>query len=111
MILATGLRLLDKQLTLLDHITYGAKMKESYLRFLYMLECIGSPCLSVPVSSVYTHVPPMQSAFSNTTGSNKFGFADKYLAAHRPAAPAPITHTRCMVRVTSTGVKIVFKSD
>ena len=58
-----------------------------------MLECIGRPCLSVPVSSVYTHVPPIQSAFSKTNGSNKSGLADRYRAAHNPAAPAPITAT------------------
>ena len=31
---------------------------ETYLRLLYMLEWTGRPWWSVPVRSVYTHVPP-----------------------------------------------------
>ena len=66
----------------------------TYLRFLYMLEWIGRPWLSVPVSSVYTHVPPIPRLCSNALTEKVEGRLAKCLTAHNPPAPAPITATR-----------------
>ena len=64
-----------------------------------MLEWIGNPRSSIPVFSLYTHVPPTREDCSNTCTSNTSSSLVRCLAAESPAAPAPITHTRRSFRI------------
>ena len=64
-----------------------------------MLEWIGNPRSSIPVFSLYTHVPPTREDCSNTCTSNTSSSLVRFLAAESPAAPAPITHTRRSFRI------------
>ena len=66
----------------------------TYLRFLYMLEWTGKPCWSVPVLSVYTHVPPTPGPCSKALTEKRGWRLDRCRTAHSPAAPAPTTATR-----------------
>ena len=66
----------------------------THLMFLYILEWTGSPVsLAMPVSSVYTHVPPILPICSNAVTLNRSGNFERWLRPHSPAGPAPMIAT------------------
>ena len=75
-----------------------------------MLEWIGNPRSSIPVFSLYTHVPPTREDCSNTCTSNTSSSLVRCLAAESPAAPAPITHTRRSFRILLLEESFLLKS-